>query len=130
MGVCGCCGGPTSCPLHPGVTRAEEGLFSEWACLRPADRDIERWDAVGRLLRSLPDEKFTPWEDYADIVTWLGRIRPSALLDCPDPVLSADVQVGCEAIGDPIPSWVWGRHTGTDIDGVSKETFEITFLKE
>lgn len=65
----------------------------DWVPLRPRDVSAEQWAAIGEQLRVLPDTEFAPWKNYADVVEWLGRVRPASLIDCPDVVLACLAEV-------------------------------------
>ena len=97
------------------VRKLEEAVgVSDWSALRPADTSAEQWERIGSLLRSLDGPRFAPWKSYADVVEWLKQIRPAALVGCPDPVLSASMQLDAEAAGEPVPDWVWNMRNLSD----------------
>ena len=80
----------------------------------PADTSAEQWERIGSLLRSLDGPRFAPWKSYTDVVEWLKQIRPAALVGCPDPVLSASMQLDAEAAGEPVPDWLWNMRNLSD----------------
>ena len=92
--------------------------ISDWDTLRPEDTSPETWEEIGDLLRSLPDDHdhFYPHTDFSNMVADIAcGTRPHArLLDCPDAVLQASIQLECDRLGHPYPTWLWRVDKASD----------------
>jgi len=104
--------------LETRVTKLEAVFgVSSWSSLKPDDCTAEEWEAIGSLLRSLPDdyEHFNPHTDFANMLQCLGDCaQPGRLLDMPDAVIQASIQVKCDKLGQPHPTWLWRTDEAAD----------------
>jgi hypothetical protein len=88
----------------------------DWDTLRPEDTSVGEWEEIGALLRSLPDDHdhFHPHENFASMLADLACGTPR-ILDCPDAVLQASIQLRRQKLGRPFPTaGLWRQDEAAD----------------